>query len=101
MDDQEPSEVKKVEVILDELDFMTLNCIFQVANCSKSAAVAMLLIHDQITVEEGVRAARIDEDYQTARFGVVEGAHDLDEAFLYTVFATAKNIINLSQLRDF
>jgi chaperone required for assembly of F1-ATPase len=85
-----------VKEILDQMDFMTLNCVFQVVNSCKSAAVALLLIHGHISVEQGVRASRIDEDFQTSLFGVVQGAHDLDEAFLYTQFATAKNIINLS-----
>ena len=39
---------------------------------------------------------RVDEDFQTEHFGVVQGAHDLDEMFIFTQFATAKNIINLS-----
>lgn len=71
------------------------------SNCAKSVAVALLLIHDHITVEEGLRAVRVEEDFQTEHFGVVQGAHDLDEMFICTQFATAKNIINLSQLREF
>ena len=57
-------------------------------------------MHGLISIEEAVRAARIDEDFQSSVFGVVEGAHDLDEAYLYAVFATAKSVVNLSMLRD-
>jgi len=31
---------------------------------------------------------------------MVEGAHDLDEAYLYTTFGSAKTIVNMAQLRD-
>ena len=44
----------------------------------------MCLVHGLITIEEAVKAARIDEDFQTEVFGVVEGAHDLDEAYMYS-----------------
>ena len=72
------------------------------AICSKSSAVALALIYGgHISVEEAVRLARIDEDFQTKYFGVVQGAHDLDEAYLYSVFSTAQAVVNLSQLRDF
>jgi len=37
---------------------------------------------------------------QTKRFGLVEGAHDLDEAFIYTTFSAAKTLVNFSMLRD-
>jgi chaperone required for assembly of F1-ATPase len=49
-----------------------------------------------LSIEEAVRLSRIDEDHQTSTFGVVEGAHDLDEAYLYSVFSTAKNLSNLA-----
>ena len=64
--------------------------------------MALALIHGgHITVEEAVRFSRIDEDFQTKYFGVVQGAHDLDEAYLYTVFSTAQTLLDLCQLRDF
>ena len=86
--------------VLDKLDPLSLNSVFQSAVCSKSAAISLAVIHDHISIEEAVRASRIDEDYQTQHFGVVEGAHDLDEAYLYSVFSTAKTITNLGQLRE-
>ena len=86
--------------VLDKLDPLSLNSVFQSAVCSKSAAISLAVIHGHISIEEAVRASRIDEDYQTQHFGVVEGAHDLDEAYLYSVFSTAKTITNLGQLRE-
>ena len=88
--------------MLDKLDYIALNAIFQVTICSKSSAVALALIHGSlISVEEAVRLARTDEDFQTKYFGVVEGAHDLDEAYLYSVFSTAKTMVGLCKLREY
>ena len=102
LDEQEEAEVAKVAALIDRLDHVALNALFQVTICSKSSAVALALIHGgHITVEDAVRFARIDEDFQTKYFGVVQGAHDLDEAYLYSVFSTASTLVDLSMLRDF
>jgi chaperone required for assembly of F1-ATPase len=56
-------------------------------------------LRDEISIEDAVKIARVDENYQTSHFGKVEGAHDYDEAATLTTFATAKNVINLCMLR--
>lgn len=101
--DEQPAEaVARTEELVSDLDYFVLNSLFQVTIGSKSSAIALALIHGgHISVEQAVRLARIDEDFQTKYFGVVQGAHDLDEAYLYSVFSTAKTIVNLSALRDF
>ena len=70
------------------------------ATSSKSSAIALCALYGHLTVDECVRAARVDEDFQIERFGLVEGAHDLDEAFLYTTFGAAKSLVDLSLIRD-
>lgn len=55
---------------------------------------------NELSIQEAVDIARVDENYQSKHFGRVEGAHDFDEAHALATFATAKNIINLSFLRD-
>ena len=88
--------VKKVKNVTAALDPMALTCLFQMSQSTRSSAVGLCILHDKISIEEGVRAARADEDFQTAKFGVVQGAHDLDEAYLYTTLSSAKNVINLA-----
>ena len=53
------------------------------------------ILRDEITINEAVNIARVDENYQSKHFGKVEGAHDFDEAHTLTTFGTAKNIVNL------
>ena len=78
------------------MDPIALTCLFQMAISSKSAAISLCTLHGKLTIEDAVRASRIDEDYQIQTFGLVEGAHDLDESYLYTTFGAAKSIVNLS-----
>jgi ATP synthase F1 complex assembly factor 2 len=92
--------VKKVKNVTEALDPLALTCLFQMCQSTRSSAVGLCILHDKISIEEGVRAARVDEDHQTAKFGVVEGAHDLDEAYLYTTLSSAKNVVNLALLRE-
>lgn len=92
--------ILKAKQIVQELDPISLTCLFQMAISAKSTAIALCALHGKLTIEEAVRASRIDEDYQIQTFGLVEGAHDLDESFLYTTFGAAKSIVNLSQLRE-
>ena len=101
-DCQDQEEIDKLmNNIIHRFDPLTLNSFFQIATAAKSSTIPTLLLHNKISIEEAVRAARMDEDFQTESFGVVEGAHDLDEAYLYSVFSTAKSIINLCMCRDF
>jgi len=58
------------------------------------------LLRNDLSIQEAVDIARVDENYQVKHFGKVEGAHDYDEAATLTTFATAKNIINLCLLRE-
>ena len=82
---------------MNTLDYLSRNSLYQATITSKSSVVALALIHANIiTIEEAVRHSRLDEDYQIKHFGMVEGAHDLDEAYMYSVFSVAKTIISLS-----
>ena len=92
--------VTKVKNVTEALDPMALTCLFSMCQSTRSSAVGLCILHDKISIEEGVRAARVDEDHQTAKFGVVAGAHDLDEAYLYTTLSSAKNVVNLALLRE-
>lgn len=60
-----------------------------------------LIARGDLTLQEALNIARCDENYQTKNFGIVEGAHDYDEAHTMTTFATAKTLVNFAQLRDF
>ena len=54
-----------------------------------------------MTLEEAVSIARVDEQHQQSIFGIVEGAHDFDQANMLTVFATARSVVGLASIRNF
>lgn len=92
--------MSKVVPLLRTVDNYVLFSLYTVAQQAKSTAIALaFLLRNDISIEEAVRIARVDENYQTKHFGKVEGAHDYDEASTLATFATAKNVINLCLLR--
>ena len=54
-----------------------------------------------MSLEQAVNIARIDEKHQQSIFGVVEGAHDFDQADMLVKLATARSVVGLAALRDF
>lgn len=95
------SSVTKIVPLLRTVDHYVLFSLYTVAQQAKSTAIALaFLLKNEISIEEAVRIARVDENYQTSHFGRVEGAHDYDEASTLATFATAKNIMNLCLLRE-
>lgn len=94
------TSILKMKQYVENLDPVALCCMFQIAAASQSSIIAWLLVNGHFTPEEAVKAARIEEDYQTSKNGMVEGAHDLDEANLGATFSTAKTIVNFALLRE-
>lgn len=55
--------------------------IYSVAKAAKSTSIALALImKEAISIQEAFYAARCDEHYQMKVYGMVEGAHDLEDA---------------------
>lgn len=108
LESQDPS-VAKISPVLEAMDPLALNSVFQATQTSKSAALALALIFrdgsspglGHMSLEECVNVARLDERHQQSVFGVVEGAHDFDHANTLSTFAAARAVVGLSKLRDF
>ena len=80
LDDQDKS-VSNIVPVIEQMDPYTLNSVYQVATTCKSTALALMLIYKpELTLDEAINIARVDEQHQQSVFGVVEGAHDVDEA---------------------
>ena len=68
MDPQDKS-VQNIQPVLDTIDPLPLNSLYQVTQVSKSAALALALIYQdssdekRITLEEAVNIARVDEHF--------------------------------------
>ncbi|CAI2376107.1 unnamed protein product [Moneuplotes crassus] len=91
---QDPSYLK-IKDVLEETDPYVLLSIFNIASSTKSTMVALALLNEEISLEDAIIVSRLEELYQQKFYGVVEGAHDYDEARTISDVAAAKNFITL------
>jgi ATP synthase F1 complex assembly factor 2 len=59
----------------------------------KSLVIALALVDRAINVHTAFHASRVEEEHQLARWGVVEGGHDIDRANLMVQLATASTLL--------
>lgn len=94
MDPQDKS-FTKITPLLNSYDPFVITSLFSVAAAAKSTGIALaLIVKGNLALQDALNIARCDENFQTKHFGVVEGAHDFDEAHTLTTFATAKTLVN-------
>ena len=62
------------------LDHWHLAATEQLTAVSKSLLVALAAMHGRLGVADAIKAARLEELFQTEEWGVVEAGHDLDAA---------------------
>lgn len=88
---------KKLDKELENVDPYMLMAIYTIANSTKSTVVSLALLKEHITLEEAILVSRLEEIFQQRFFGVVEGAHDYDEARTIADVSAAKCFVNLLQ----
>ena len=81
--------MNNIDSFLDTLDEWAITALYRIAISSKSTTVALALFHEEVSIPEATKMARVDENFQSSIFGVVEGAHDYDEIHTLTTFATS------------
>lgn len=97
--------------VLEKLDPIVINSLFQAAQMCSSTALALTIMFqdgietttgfERLSLNEAVNIARVDEQFQQSKFGVVEGAHDYQKIDTLMTFASARSLVQLSALRDF
>ena len=90
-------ETQKVENHLKSLDDWHLAAAEQLAASCKSVLLALATVDGVLGVEEAFNAARLEEDYNIQRWGLVEGGHDIDIADIKV--RVAAPVVFLSALR--
>ena len=56
-----------------------LTCAFALSAATKSLLIGLKTLRGELTVEEAIAAARVEEEAQIEEWGLVEGGHDLDQ----------------------
>ena len=92
--------VLKAKNVVEKLDPMALLCLYEAAMLTKSSAISLCLLHDHLSLSEAVSSARVDEDAQIAKYGKVDGAHDIEEAKLRATLSAAYDIVKLCRQRN-
>jgi len=76
-----PTELlEKIRSYISELDDMHLAALEQLILVSKSLALSLGIAHSQVSIQDCIRIARAEEEFQVERWGEIPGAHDLDRA---------------------
>lgn len=74
------SNVKKMEDILDCMAPMELLTLESASNLLKSAGLGLLFCSGDLAVDKAYRLSRMEEDFQSSRFGRIEEFHGVAEA---------------------
>lgn len=75
-----PQEVDKMREYLEKLDKWEMAAVEQLAGACKSVFIGLAAAKGMVGVEEAMLLGRLEEEYQIADWGLVEGGHDIDIA---------------------
>ena len=81
------------------LDRWQLAAAEQLAACCKSVLLGLAAAAQQLSVEQALEAARVEEDLQIQQWGLVEGGHDIDIADLRIRVAAPSLFVRLLRHR--
>ena len=87
------ASVGRVRNILSDLNAWELSAVLSMTTSCKSLVVALAVLHGKVSAEQAVAAARVDEEYQLSRWGLVEGGHDVDRAHINVKVAAASSML--------
>lgn len=88
-----PETLRKVAIILSEMDAFTLAGTLSLVLDLKSVITALALVFRHVTVEEACQASALEEAHQKAAWGHVDLYHELDETVLYSQVAAASTYL--------
>src|SRR5207245_2785737 len=86
-----------IQWLLFHSDDYTLAALDSLAHNSKSLIIAFALWKRHLTVEQAIKASRVEEDYQQQYWGEVVGAggHDVDKANVTVRMAAANLFLSM------
>ena len=79
---QHPAKaIECMKKFLKKLDDWELTAVETLVSNSKSALLAIAIYHNRIDVDTAIRAAQIEQDVQTVKWGEMENGHDLETLY--------------------
>ncbi|CAI6007107.1 unnamed protein product [Closterium sp. NIES-65] len=80
--DQPDAAVRALRYALQPMDAFHLAAVDFLAGPTRSLVLALAVVKGRLKMGEAMRVIRVEEDFQTDRWGVVEGGHDIDASDL-------------------
>ena len=81
------------EAHLQELNDFELQALFTFTTVVKSLSIGLALLHGQLSIHDGISAARLEEEYQIEQWGLVEGGHDVDRVHIAVQVASGRMLL--------
>lgn len=88
-----PETMRKVGIVLQEMDPFTLAAMLSLVLDLKSVITALAVVFRHVTVEEACQASALEETHQKAAWGAVDLYHELDETVLYSQVSAASTFL--------
>ncbi|EFJ06001.1 hypothetical protein SELMODRAFT_187108 [Selaginella moellendorffii] len=96
---KQPKEVLDAyKKILGDFNNWELSAVDQLTASARSLVIALAIIDGRLDVEKAMKAIRVDEDFQIAKWGLVEGGHDIDISDLRVRITAASIFHRLLQM---
>ena len=89
------ASVANVQRAVSSLSAWELTAVNSAVGSTCSLVVALALACRHISIDTAFAAARLDEEHQLEHWGLVEGGHDLDRAYLRVRLASASTFLHL------
>ncbi|CAM8891347.1 unnamed protein product [Rhodiola kirilowii] len=94
---QEEGLLTAIMNYLKNTDNCELAAVDAIASAAHSLIIAIGLVRGRLQIEEAIELARLEEDHQVDRWGLVEGGHDVDIADLKVQISSAVVFLGLSK----
>lgn len=89
------NRIQGVERFIQGLDNWRLLAVHTLAATAKSACIAVAVYDRKLPVEDAIAAARVEEEFQIARYGECEGSHDLDRVNVRTLMWSSDTFLRM------
>lgn len=94
---QTPETIKIVEDLLDSLSDWEFSALESMTAISKSVVLSLAIIDGQLDVKKGYECSRLEENFQTRRYGVVEGVfgHAIDIEYVKLKISAVQTFLDM------
>jgi chaperone required for assembly of F1-ATPase len=94
-----PELVRSVREYLSELDDFHLQAMEILSAATRSVILPLYLVHGCIGIEQAIKAARLEEDWQIRQCGNIASSHDVDRTEVSTRISVGSLFWRLLELK--